>query len=213
MFFLPEVGDEVLVAFESGDVNRPYVLGSLWNGTSPPPHSQPSGKTLSSLGTNRASPAGANEIVFDDAAGQEGIEVRAPLLEIAAPATVARGALRSALDAGPGTPVAPGERYRDNAIVAWARVSPDGRVSSEFGVASVEHAGPGTYVITIDARASSPLQLIATATPVVLAPPRSSEDLRIALVLDVDSNRFQVSISDGIGRPVDGAFSFLATAR
>lgn len=33
MTFLPEINDEVLVAFEHGDMGRPYVVGRVWNGT------------------------------------------------------------------------------------------------------------------------------------------------------------------------------------
>jgi len=35
--FVPEVDDEVLVAFEQGDPRRPYILGSLWSKTDTPP--------------------------------------------------------------------------------------------------------------------------------------------------------------------------------
>lgn len=36
-YFVPEVGDEVLVAAELGDASYLYVLGSLWNTKQPPP--------------------------------------------------------------------------------------------------------------------------------------------------------------------------------
>ena len=36
MLMLPVPGDEVVVGFENGDPRRPYVLGSLWNGTGQP---------------------------------------------------------------------------------------------------------------------------------------------------------------------------------
>ncbi len=37
MEFIPEVNDEVLVGFELGDIQHPYVLGGLWNGKDAPP--------------------------------------------------------------------------------------------------------------------------------------------------------------------------------
>jgi phage baseplate assembly protein gpV len=36
-FFMPEVNDEALVAFEHGDPRFPYVIGFLWNGADEPP--------------------------------------------------------------------------------------------------------------------------------------------------------------------------------
>ena len=38
-WFVPDVEDEVLVAFEAGDARRPYVIGALWNGKDAPPES------------------------------------------------------------------------------------------------------------------------------------------------------------------------------
>lgn len=35
---LPEINDEVLVAFEHGDIHRPYILGGVWNGEDAPPN-------------------------------------------------------------------------------------------------------------------------------------------------------------------------------
>ena len=37
LYFLPEVDDEVLEAFEHGSPSAPYVLGGLWNGEDTPP--------------------------------------------------------------------------------------------------------------------------------------------------------------------------------
>lgn len=41
-WFMPEIGDDVLVCFEHGDVQFPYVVGFLWNGKQKPPSLDPS---------------------------------------------------------------------------------------------------------------------------------------------------------------------------
>lgn len=38
-FFIPSVGDEVLVVFVNGDSRAPIVVGGLWNGADQPPES------------------------------------------------------------------------------------------------------------------------------------------------------------------------------
>jgi uncharacterized protein involved in type VI secretion and phage assembly len=36
LLYLPEVNDEVLIAFEHGDVHHPYIVGALWSSTDKP---------------------------------------------------------------------------------------------------------------------------------------------------------------------------------
>jgi hypothetical protein len=40
-YFIPNVGDEVLVAFENGELTAPYIIGSLWTAMAPPPLPSP----------------------------------------------------------------------------------------------------------------------------------------------------------------------------
>jgi len=61
-WFIPQVGDEVLVAFEHGDVRQPYVIGSLWNGTDSPPADSPTDSVARRI---IKTPAG-HEIELDD---------------------------------------------------------------------------------------------------------------------------------------------------
>lgn len=66
-FFLPEVGDEVLVAFEMGDLQHPYVLGSLWNGEDKPPDTHGDGKN----NIRKIKSRSGHELIFDDESGKE----------------------------------------------------------------------------------------------------------------------------------------------
>ncbi|MEO8017670.1 MAG: phage baseplate assembly protein V [Pseudomonadota bacterium] len=62
-YFIPQQGEEVLVAFNQGDVREPYVLGTLWNGQDKPPFTGPMDPTQ-----KRAirTPIG-HEVLLDDA--------------------------------------------------------------------------------------------------------------------------------------------------
>ena len=48
-WFMPVVGDEVLVAFNQEDAAHPYILGYLWNGQDTPPSSDTNLRTIHSV--------------------------------------------------------------------------------------------------------------------------------------------------------------------
>lgn len=70
--FLPEPGDEVLVAFEHGDIQHPYILGGLWNAEDPPPETNSDGKN----NIRKIKSRSGHEITLDDTQGAEKIEIR-----------------------------------------------------------------------------------------------------------------------------------------
>jgi uncharacterized protein involved in type VI secretion and phage assembly len=94
-FFLPEVNDEVLVAFEQNNINHPYVLGCLWNGKEKPPEKNDDGKNNIRMVQSRSGhkivfnddheqkkekleiqTKAGHRITLDDAAGAEKIEIK-----------------------------------------------------------------------------------------------------------------------------------------
>ena len=72
IYFLPEVDDEVLLAFEQGDINFPYILGALWNGQDKPPAKNDDGKNNQRMIKSRS----GHQIILDDTAGEEQIIIQ-----------------------------------------------------------------------------------------------------------------------------------------
>jgi phage protein D/phage baseplate assembly protein gpV len=73
--FIPEVNDEVLVAFENEDINRPFVLGGLWNGKDKPPEASNTlisgGKVQKRIIRSRS----GHTIILDDTDNSEKISI------------------------------------------------------------------------------------------------------------------------------------------
>ncbi len=65
--FLPEKGDEVLVAFKNGDENFPFVIGFLWNGNQKPPRQEAAQRTIKTVS--------GHVLEFNDKEGEEKISL------------------------------------------------------------------------------------------------------------------------------------------
>jgi uncharacterized protein involved in type VI secretion and phage assembly len=73
--FIPEINDEVLVGFEMGNINYPFVIGGLWNGKDAPPQKSrdviKSGRVERRIIRSRE----GHQIIFDDSSGSSGITI------------------------------------------------------------------------------------------------------------------------------------------
>jgi uncharacterized protein involved in type VI secretion and phage assembly len=71
-YFLPEVGDEVLVAFERGDQEHPFIIGSLWNGQAQAPENNGDGNNDKRLIRSRD----GHELRFVDNSASPEVELK-----------------------------------------------------------------------------------------------------------------------------------------
>jgi uncharacterized protein involved in type VI secretion and phage assembly len=70
-YSLPEVGDEVAVAFNMGDPNRPYVIGAFWSDKNKLPE-----KTANEKNTvKRLKTKGGHEIIFEDDSEKSSVKI------------------------------------------------------------------------------------------------------------------------------------------
>lgn len=76
--FIPRIGQEVMVEFLEGDPDRPIVTGRVYNGDHRTPWALPDNATQSGLRTSSSKGGGgANELRFEDRAGEEEIWLHA----------------------------------------------------------------------------------------------------------------------------------------
>jgi uncharacterized protein involved in type VI secretion and phage assembly len=69
-YFVPEVDDEVLVAFQHGDMRFPYIVGCLWSERARPPQPDPTAKR------SELRSRSGHSVLFDDTDGKQQLVVR-----------------------------------------------------------------------------------------------------------------------------------------
>jgi uncharacterized protein involved in type VI secretion and phage assembly len=72
-WFIPDVGDEVLVIFAGGDPRQPFVVGAMWNGQDTPPHNMDGQNSIKKLRSRNGV-----QVTMDDTNGQEKLVLETP---------------------------------------------------------------------------------------------------------------------------------------
>ncbi|MDE1486981.1 type VI secretion system tip protein VgrG [Xenorhabdus bovienii] len=74
---IPRIGQEVIISYLNGDIDRPIVTGCVYNGLNRPPLDLPAEKTRTTFKTKTHKGKGFNELRFDDAKGSEEVFIHA----------------------------------------------------------------------------------------------------------------------------------------
>ncbi len=75
ILWLPEMNDEVMVVFEQGDFNRPYVIGGVWNGQDAPPEPIANVSKNGKIEVRTIKTRAGHIVRLTDEAGKEKIEI------------------------------------------------------------------------------------------------------------------------------------------
>lgn len=75
LMILPEVNDEVLVAFEHGDTARAYVVGALWNGKDKPPLATDVAVKSGKVAQRILKTSTGHQVIFDDSSDKASITI------------------------------------------------------------------------------------------------------------------------------------------
>ncbi|PHM75326.1 Rhs element Vgr family protein [Xenorhabdus cabanillasii JM26] len=74
---IPRIGQEVIISYLNGDIDRPIVTGCVYNGLNRPPLDLPAEKTRTTFKTKTHKGEGFNELRFEDAKGSEEVFIHA----------------------------------------------------------------------------------------------------------------------------------------
>ena len=74
---VPRIGQEVIVSYLNGDIDRPIVTGCTYNGRNGPPSSFPGSKTQTAFRTQTHKGDGFNELRFEDENGKQEVFMHA----------------------------------------------------------------------------------------------------------------------------------------
>ena len=73
----PRIGQEVIVSYLNGDIDRPIITGTVYNGNNRPPLNLPTEKTRMTIKSKTHKGDGFNELRFEDENGKEEVFIHA----------------------------------------------------------------------------------------------------------------------------------------